>query len=480
MSNYPIILLAITPVLVVGLFAFLPPLKALFVSVLGGWMFLPQAHMVVQGMPDYDKAVAVSVGVMLATAIFQMSRIMSLRPRLADVFMLVYCTSGVTASVTNDLGLYDGGSTALRDIITVALPYITGRLYLQKPGDLANLVVALVAAGLIYAPLCLLEVRLAPQLHKWVYGFTTNRFVHNMRYDGFRPTVFMHSGLAVGMFMSMATMLCAWVVVTRYRRSVLGVPVVLLLPILLVTAVLVKAIGAAILGLAGFCALLFDRQLRFPLAACAMMVAVPGYIVGRSTGVWHGEPITTVAEQLSPDRAQSFAYRLGNEDLLAEKALQRPLFGWGGWSRARVFDENGKDLAPTDGHWIILLGNRGIYGLTGYFGFLLLPPLVYLWRAGRPKGWRRSPEVAASAGLAIVVILYACDCLPNAMYNPLWLMMAGGLANVAALKRAASAPARVAMAGGVPGGVGAGFGAHGDGWTGAAGDAAWPSGGMRR
>ena len=49
------------------------------------------------------------------------------------------------------------------------------------------------------------------------------------------------------------------------------------------------------------------------------------------------------------DRAGSVQFRLDNENMLAKKAMQQPLFGWGGWNRARVFDESGNDLTVTDG-----------------------------------------------------------------------------------------------------------------------------------
>ena len=70
-------------------------------------------------------------------------------------------------------------------------------------------------------------------------------------------------------------------------------------------------------------------------------------------------------------------FRFMNEDLLAAKAMQRPVFGWGGWGRSRVFsEETGEDLTVTDGLWIIILGSSGFFGLITLMSMLLLPAIL--------------------------------------------------------------------------------------------------------
>ena len=39
------------------------------------------------------------------------------------------------------------------------------------------------------------------------------------------------------------------------------------------------------------------------------------------------------------DRAESFDFRLDNDNLLIGKAMKRPLFGWGGGGRSRIVYE---------------------------------------------------------------------------------------------------------------------------------------------
>ena len=59
--------------------------------------------------------------------------------------------------------------------------------------------------GLIYVPLCLLEIRLSPVLEIWVYGI--DRW-EPVRYGGYRPKVFLSAGLELGMWMTNATLIC--------------------------------------------------------------------------------------------------------------------------------------------------------------------------------------------------------------------------------------------------------------------------------
>ena len=128
---------------------------------------------------------------------------------------------------------------------------------------------------------------------------------------------------------------------------------------------------------------------------------------------------------LDEDRAGSVGFRLRNENLLRDKALQRPILGWGGGDRSRVFNSEGDDVAVTDGLWIMALGRNGFVGLAANFGLLLLPAYLFL-RRFPPATWT-DPEVAPLAVGAVVLAMFAVDCLFNAMLNPVYFLMAGGL-----------------------------------------------------
>ena len=85
-----------------------------------------------------------------------------------------------------------------------------GRAYFGDFKGLRELATVLFIGGLIYIPLCLYEIRMSPQLHNTIYGFYQHDFVQTMRAGGWRPTVFLQHGLAVGLFMSVTSLIGAW------------------------------------------------------------------------------------------------------------------------------------------------------------------------------------------------------------------------------------------------------------------------------
>jgi hypothetical protein len=136
--------------------------------------------------------------------------------------------------------------------------------------------------------------------------------------------------------------------------------------------------------------------------------------------------ISMARDMFNEERAESLAYRLNNENILAERALERPYFGWGSWGGYRVTDEYGKDLI-TDSLWIITLGSRGIIGLTALTTMLLLPMLLvcYDWRV---QFWTH-PLVAPVVVLGLMVALYMFDHLMNGMVNPIFMLACGAVSS---------------------------------------------------
>ena len=114
------------------------------------------------------------------------------------------------------------------------------------------------------------------------------------------------------------------------------------------------------------------------------------------------------------------------ERLLADHALKRPVFGWGGFGRGRVtFTEENKNEAPTDGLWIITLGAKGFVGLVLNYLILGLPIALFL-RRFPAKSWT-NPRVGMAALAAVLLGVYIIDCLLNAFVNIIYITLAGGL-----------------------------------------------------
>ncbi len=426
------------PLAALLIFVFLEPRRAVLVALLAGWLFLPVARFTFPGV-TYSRWVACAAGALLGVLLFDSRKILKLRLGWIDLPMIAWCLCPIPSSITNNLGFYDGFRGAVDQILQFAIPYILGRLYFHDPKGLREVAVGLFVGGLIYLPLCLIEMRMSPQLHSWVYGYHQHEWGQAFRFGGWRPVVFMNHGLEVGMWMSAASLAGVWLWMTGALRQILAIPVSFLVPPLLGTTVLCKSVGALALLACGLAALMMTRWPRTKWLLVGLILVPIAYIAFRVPALWSGDQIVEAARVFGEDRAESVHYRFVAEEGLARHAMHQPLFGWGGWGRNRpsTFDLDQPDLA-TDGLWIITLGSNGLFGLAGLLGTFLIPPLLLVLRLKTPL-WAH-PWCAPAAILAVVMILFMIDCLMNAMVNPFYLVAAGGLGRAvrAPLRRRAS------------------------------------------
>jgi hypothetical protein len=58
------------PVVVLALFAWLPPRRAAIAAFLVGWLFLPISSFKLPGLPEYSKIFATNASVLLAILVF--------------------------------------------------------------------------------------------------------------------------------------------------------------------------------------------------------------------------------------------------------------------------------------------------------------------------------------------------------------------------------------------------------------------------
>jgi hypothetical protein len=379
----------------------------------------------VPGLPDYTKMSATTFGVVIGAALFDTDRLLGWRAKWIDIPMLLWCTSPFVSSYLNGLGIYDGASEIVRQFITWGLPYIIGRVYFNDLEGLRELAVGIFIGGLIYVPFCWFEARLSPQLHVWIYGFRQHSFIQNVRDGGYRPMVFMQHGLMVGMWMGMTTLIGLWLWRSRTVQKVWEVPMYLLMPAMFFTVYLCKSKYAVLLLGAGMIALFGTKLIRNKAIIVCMLLVPLAYTGLRATGQVTGESIVAMAQSaFGEERARSAAMRLSNENPLAARAMEKPVFGWGGWGASRVQDEQGKDLI-TDSLWIITLGKYGWVGLMALMAVLLLP-LALVCADWRVELWHH-PLVAPVVVLAMVCTLYMFDHLMNGMVNPIFMLAAGAV-----------------------------------------------------
>lgn len=407
------------------LFLVLPVRKAILAGYLIGWLFLPQASYEVPGLPDYTRMTAVNLVMLLGVVLSDLKRLLGVRPRIWDFPMALFCFGPLPTSLSNGLGVYDGLSGVIGAVLTWGVPYIIGRIYFSNATGIRLLAIGVFVGGLVYAPFCLYEMRMAPTLHHQVYGFDSSRFVNTIRLGGYRPRVFMHSGLPLGLWMSITALTGTWLWMSGAVRHVAGVPVKWLAPGLLIVTVMCRSLGALMLLATGLGLLFAARALRSRLPLLLLFLGPTLYVTLRVGLNWYPSQVVSLAASVEEARARSLESRLYQEEVLGVKAWRRPVFGWGGYGRNRVYDEDGESAVVTDGLWIITFGIYGLVGLVSLFAVFAIPSLL-VWRHLPVSAWW-SPIGGPIAAMAVGSSLYICDSLMNAMPNPIYHVMIGSL-----------------------------------------------------
>ena len=436
------------------LFALLRPRHAVLAAYLGAWLFLsPRAGMKINILPDLDKVTISTVSVLLGVMLFDAPRLFTFRFHWFDLPVLAWCAVPFATSITNGLGYWDGLSAVLENLTLWGIPYYIGRVYFNDWEGFRDLAVAIFIGGVIYVPLCLIEIRMSPQLHRFVYGMHQHGFGQTIRFGGYRPMVFMQHGLAVGFWMTAASLIGVWLMATGALRSLFGVPMIFIVPVMLVTTVLCKSaagIGFLLMGLTVLFAIKWTKT-AIPLY-CLIAVA-PTYMVLRSTGQVSGEAAIQLATDVfGPERAQSLEYRIEAENVYVDHALKKALWGYGRWNPKNpgrppwmVYNaDTGRKEAVVDGLWLLTFAVNGLAGLVTLTATILLPPLLLRGRV--PPQWWAHPMAAPAAAVAVLLTLHMADNLLNAMVNPVFIVAIGGLSalGVRAASYAAAAPAQPA------------------------------------
>lgn len=420
----------------VGMFAFLRPQVAAAVAFVGAMLFLPErVQFDLPAVPPLNKWTLTSVAVLVGCLMRCPHQIARARPgRGIDLIFLVIAVSAMGTILTNRdpltygpvelVGLepYDAVSVVSRDLLAIGVPFFIGRALFRTVRDLRQLLIIFVAAALIYTPFILVEVRMSPQWHLWIYGFHQHSFEQAIRFGGYRPMVFMAHGLAVALFITAATFLAASL--GRARLRVFALPNAATVGWLALILALCKSTAAwayGILFLPAVALLSARSQSRIAVLISFVVIAYPAL---RATDLFPTAALVDAAAGVAPARAASVEFRFEQEDQLFSKARERPLFGWGSFGRNHVYNERGRDISVTDGHWIILLGMRGIIGWLAAFALLIVPVLA-AHRAIRHVRGRRSRLLLA--GLALALSVYTVDLIPNGLFSEIPYFFGGAL-----------------------------------------------------
>ncbi len=319
---------------------------------------------------------------------------------------------------------YDAGSAVIFEIIDL-LPFFVGRQILRSALDTENILRVLLIAGIAYSPLILLEVRLSPQLHTWIYGYFPSSFAQALRDGGFRPVVFMGHGLLVSFFVLTTAIAAAafWRTNTRVSRLIRmplgGVTAYLSGVLILCKTLSALAYGVVLVPLVRFA----KPKLQVKIAVALVSVALL-YPILRVENLVPTDLILRLAASVSTERADSLNTRFTNEDQLLERASQRFLFGWGRFGRDRIYDDFGNDISLADGRWIITMGQFGLIGFLAEFGLLALPVFRALSALRLTPSFNDKVFLAA---LTLILAINVFDLLPNSPLRPWTWLVAGAL-----------------------------------------------------
>jgi hypothetical protein len=352
------------------------------------------------------------------------------RNKLALLLLTTLLLCGIATSYLNGdplrygprtvpgLTLYDGLSSAMTAGVMI-IPFLLGYAFLARPEDHKSILIVMAIFGGIYSILALYEIRMSPQLNRSIYGFFPHSWVQHKRGGGWRPIVFLKHGLFVGIFLSMATYAALTIMnqaVDDWRTKAKW------LALLTGGTLLLSSNLGATLILILFVPILFFVPSRGQMLFAATIAGLVFlYPMARGAGLVPVDSLISFAEKIDTDRADSLTFRFENEDVLLEKAFQRPGFGWGGWTRGRVFNDRGEITTITDGYWVIIFGDGGWVRYLSEMGLLCLPIVLLAYRQ------RRYELGPITTGLSLVLAINLIDLLPNAGLSPITWMISGAL-----------------------------------------------------
>jgi hypothetical protein len=403
-----------------------------------GWLFLPpNIGYNLPGIPDWTKYNALAIGALLGAVLFDGGRVFAFRPKWFDIPAMLFCLVPMASSLSNGLGAWDGLSGVITYFFQWGTPYFIARIYFSNLSGVRDLAIWIVIGAIIYVPFCLFEIRMSPQLNKWIYGYYQNPFNQTRRLGGFRPMVFMNTGLAVGLWMCAGALIAFMCWLGGWPKKLLLLPMWAWVGILGATAVLCKSLGAVLLLVAAMVVGYLCKAMRTPIFLLALAIVPVGYIVVRATDMWDGQSLVDVFEKINPARAQSLDFRIRNETATVQRGLERPIFGWGGWGRNRASAEDTGFRSVVDGLWVIIVSQRGLAGLAGMLFILLAPCLLFVSRWRKLGMWH--PWLLPGLGMCLVLTMFTADSVFNAMLNPIYVLAAGAVMGLVADPRTMAA-----------------------------------------
>ncbi|MBI1369213.1 MAG: hypothetical protein GC162_11245 [Planctomycetes bacterium] len=418
------VLLLVWPVVVLVAFWRLEAHRACIIAIIGGWIALPTTTLMLSGW-TWTKMEAAVVPSVIGTLIFCRPLLKAYRPSMMDLPAVLFCLCPFIAALVNRLPLTFASTETGKEMLYWLAPFALGRLLIGEPKYLRDLGVGVLLAGLIYVPLCWLEIFRGPVLNQWLTGEVSGRAMAGAWRGGtWRPVVLMSTGFEVTMMLALASMLGVWMWRAGTIRRIAGVPVLIVVAALVVTTIMARSLGSILLMGVGLGLLFVIARTRWRGLLLGLIVLIPLYAGLRLSGLMSGHIIVRAFESVAPNRAHSLQFRLEGEDQVIRRLHERPLFGWGAFNAWR--EDEGRRL---DGFWIMALTRTGIVSLVIWMVFMLLPSTRFVMRTPGER-WA-DVALAAPSVFAVFLVLWTVDGLINYEMPQAYILLLGAMTALA-------------------------------------------------
>ena len=404
-------------------------------ALLCAYMFLPARMSIdLAVLPPLDKF---SITTLTIITIFIVKKIplgINSLPRTYKWLLAIFLIAPFLTALSNadrylhmpGLTLYDGLTSSIVSFLYF-FPFLIGVKYFREEESHTKLFQYFALAALVYSFFALYEIRMSPNLHSMIYGYFPHSWRQQYRDGGFRAVVFMGHGLLVAMFLALG--LAFWAAMKKAGLKVFRYSSLVAIGIVVLTLVLMKTYSAIIYGAFAYVAINYLSKNQQFLASMMIALLFITYPILSATGLFPHKELVSLAEDFSADRAGSLEYRFDNENVLLAHANKKPILGWGGWGRNRVFDPvTGEDITVTDGYWVIILGTSGWLGFLSKFLFLFLP-IFFVFQSHKKIHFDNEPSKTLLAAHTLIISLIMIDQLPNSSLgsNSLYWLLAGSL-----------------------------------------------------
>jgi hypothetical protein len=161
------------------------------------------------------------------------------------------------------------------------------------------------------------------------------------------------------------------------------------------------------------CIILFiDKFFLNNIALLIFHIGVSGYFSLASTGNLSKKNtelfFSWIANLLEEDRTRSLVFRLENEKISVKKALERQIFGRGGFDGNRIYLENWRReliyVSTTGNLWIITYMVNGMLVVVSLYTSLFFPLLIFALKR-YPTKFYLTPQTTPAAVLLVVLTI---------------------------------------------------------------------------